>query len=409
MANTIITPTWVSKDTAMFWKSHIRAVGNLAKRGYGKEWQNLPEGAKIGYTVQQRVPTAPIVSEGQALQIQPYINQTVPISLTHQLQVACGWSTADDTVEIEEVQDRWTMPSGKALGAKCDVLFAQEIYKQIYMTIGTPGVPITDNAVYTDGVARMANVSAQDGLEAVLDPKAMSKLVSANFAIFNLPNGTKMWKSGQFSGENFGVDEWFNDPFMPTHTTGTFTASTPVVSGASQTGSTLTISGMGTYSLKAGDTFKIAGLDSVNPVAKNDTGDLAEFTLSVDVAGSSTATLTFTPAIITSGPLQTVTGSPANSAAITFTGATGTVGATMATTTSRQSIIANPSAFAFVNAPLARKLAGAETGQIRDADAKVSMRYVEQYNIQTDQEPRRIDMLVGNAVVQAYYAMRAWS
>ena len=166
---------------------------------------------------------------------------------------------------------------------------------------------------------------------------------------------------------------------------------------------------MGTYALKAGDTFKIAGLNGANPVAKNDTGDLAEFTLSVDVSGSSTATLTFTPAIITSGPLQTVVGSPANSAAITFSGATGTVSATLAATSSRISIIANESAFAFVNAPLSRKLAGAETGQIRDADAGVSMRYVEQYNIQTDQEPRRIDMLVGNAVVQPYFAMRAWS
>ena len=155
MPNTVITPNWVSKDTAMFWRSHIRAVGNLAKRGYGKEWQNLPEGAKIGYTVQQRVPTAPVVSEGQALQQQPYINQTVPISLTHQLQVACGWSTADDTVEIEEVRDRWTMPAGKALGAKCDLLFVNEIYKQIYMTIGAPGTAITDNVTYSDGVAKM--------------------------------------------------------------------------------------------------------------------------------------------------------------------------------------------------------------------------------------------------------------
>ena len=409
MPNTVITPNWVSKDTAMFWRSHIRAVGNLAKRGYGKEWQNLPEGAKIGYTVQQRVPTAPVVSEGQALQQQPYINQTVPISLTHQLQVACGWSTADDTVEIEEVRDRWTMPAGKALGAKCDLLFVNEIYKQIYMTIGAPGTAITDNVTYSDGVAKMSNVSAQEGLKAVLDPKAMSKIVSANQAIFNLPGGAKMWKSGQFSGENFGIDEWFNDPFMPTHTTGTFTSSTPVISGANQTGSTLTISGMGTYALKAGDTFKIAGLNSVNPVGKNDTGDLAEFSLSVDVSGSSTATLTFTPAIITSGPLQTVVSSPANGAAITFSGATGTVSATMSATTSRISIIANDSAFAFVNAPLARKLAGAETGQLRDAEAGISMRYVEQYNIQTDQEPRRIDMLVGNAVVQPYYAFRAWS
>lgn len=405
--NTTITPTWVSKDTAMFWQNSIRLIGQT-ERGYGKEWQNLPEGAKIGYTIQQRVPTAPTVSEGQALQIQPYINQTVPISLTHQLQVACGWSTADDTVVIEEVQDRWTRPAGKSLGAKCDALFGQEVYKSVYNTIGTPGSSITDNQTYMDGVAKLANLGAAEDLSAVLDPKAMARIVAANFAIFNLPGGDRDFKTGQFSGEQFGIDEWFQDPFMPTHTTGTFTSSTPVVSGASQTGSTLTISGMGTYALVAGDTFKIAGLNSVNQVGKNDTGDLQEFSLSVAVSGSSTATLTFTPPIITSGPLQTVTGSPSNGAAITFTGATGTVGATLTATTSKQSLIFKASAFAFVNAPLAKKLAGAEVGSIRDAEAKVSMRYVEQYNIQTDQEPRRIDMLVGNAAVQPYFALRAW-
>ena len=405
--NTVITPTWVSKDTAMYWKNLIRLIGQ-ADRGYGKEWQNLPDGAKIGYTVQQRVPTAPTVAEGQALQIQPYINQTVPISLTHQLQVACGWSTADDTVEIEEVQERWTRPAGKALAAKCDILHGQEVYKSVYMTIGTPGTPITNNQTFTDGVARLANVGVDD-LVAVLDPKAMSAIVSSNFAIFNLPGGSKNFKTGQFSGENLGIGSWYQDPYMPTHTTGSFTASTPLVAGASQTGSTLAIDGLGTYAFKAGDTFKVAGVNSVNPVGKNDTGDLQEFSIVSDLSGSSTATLTITPSIITSGPLQTVTASPANDAAITFTGATGTVGATMTATTSRQSLIFNGSAFAFVNAPLARKLAGAEVGSIRDADAKVSMRYVEQYNIQTDQEPRRIDMLVGNAAVQPYFAMRVWS
>ncbi len=405
--NTVVTPTWVSKDTAMFWKNSIRAI-KQAKKGYGKEWQNLPEGAKIGYTVQQRVPTAPIVSEGQALQQQPYINQTVPISLTHQLQVACGWSTADDAVAIEEVQERWTQPAGKSMGAKCDYLFTQEVYRSVYNTIGTPGQSITSNETFTDGVAKLTNIGAGEGLAAVLDPKAMSKIVSANFAIFNLPGGDRNFETGQFSGEQFGIEKWFQDPYMPTHTTGTFDASTPVVSAANQTGSTLTISGMGTYALKAGDTFKLAGVNSVNPVGKNDTGDLQEFSLQVDAAGSSTGTLTFQPPIILSGPLQTVTASPANNAAITFTGATGTVAATMAATSSKQSLIFNPSAFAFVNAPLARKLAGAEVGSVRDAEAMVSMRYVEQYNIQTDQEPRRIDMLVGNAAVQPYFALRAW-
>ncbi len=226
--------------------------------------------------------------------------------------------------------------------------------------------------------------------------------------IFNLPGGNRNFETGQFSGEQFGIKKWFQDGYMPTHTTGTFTSSTPVVSGANQTGSTLAISGMGTYALKAGDTFKIAGLNFVNQVGKNDIGQLAEFSLQADVAGSSTATLTFQPPIITSGPLQTVVASPANGAAITFSGATGTVNATLAATASIQSLIFKPEAFAFVNAPLAKKLAGAETGSIRDAEAKVSMRYVEQYNIQTDQEPRRVDMLVGNAAVQPYYALRAW-
>ena len=409
MANTFITPNWVSTDVAMNWKNAIRLIGQF-DRGYGDEWQNKPEGAQVGYTVQQRIQQRWVVTEGQALQQQAILNQTVPISLTHQLQVGMGWSSADATVLVEEVQERYTKPAGAALGSKCDALAGAEVYKSVYYTIGTPGVPITANDTYTDGIAKLINVGVPDNdICAVLDPKAMSKIVSANFAIFNLPGGDKPMRTGQFSGENLGISAWYRDANMPTHTTGTFTTATPIISGASQTGSTLTVSGMGTYAMVAGDTFKIDGVRAVNPVSYVDTGDLQEFTLTVAVAGTTTATLTFTPAIITSGQLQTVTGSPANSAAITWTGATGTVSATMAATASKQSLIFNPAAFAFVNAPLKSKLAGAVTGEIRDPDAKVSLRSVEQYNIQTDQMPTRIDMLVGNAAVLPYFALRAWS
>jgi hypothetical protein len=107
------------------------------------------------------------------------------------------------------------------LGAKCDALFGLEVYKSVYNTIGTPGVPITSNETFMDGVARLANIGAAEDLSAVLDPKAMARIVAANFAIFNLPGGSRDFKTGQFSGEQFGVDEWFQDPYMPTHTTGT--------------------------------------------------------------------------------------------------------------------------------------------------------------------------------------------
>src|SRR5262249_30710201 len=162
---------------------------------------------------------------------------------------------------------------------------------------------------------------------------------------------------------------------------------TPVVSGGSQSGSTLAISGMGTYALKEGDVFTIDGVYGVNPISYENTTILQQFTLSADVSGSSTATLTFTPSIIasTDSQLQTVTSLPANGAAISFLGATGTVTATMTATNSKQNLIANPAAFAWVSADLPVKLAGAVAGRTPGAKTdKVSIRYVDQYNIQTD-------------------------
>lgn len=199
---------------------------------------------------------------------------------------------------------------------------------------------------------------------------------------------------------------------MPTHTTGSFTASTPVVSGANQTGSTLAISGMGTYALKEGDVFTIDGVYGVNPISYVNTTILQQFVVTADVSGSSTATLSISPAIIasTDSQLQTVTSLPANGAAISFVGATGTVNATMTATASKQGIIANPAAFAFVSADLPVKLAGAVAGRTPGASTdRVSIRYVDQYNIQTDQMPRRMDCLVGAAPVLPYFGLRAWS
>jgi hypothetical protein len=410
--NTFITPNWVSTDVAMFWDNNIKLL-RLADMTYGSEWKDKPDGAQIGYTVQQRIPQRFRVKRGQALQQQAILNQTVPISLTDQLQVAMGWSSADNAVDVEEVQDRYTKPAGKALASECDSFFGQQIYKSVYFSIGTPGTAITSNETWTDGVATLRAFGVPEDLLAVTDPKQQSKLVSSNLALFN-PRETigRIFKKGLFGEGALGVDEWAWDSNMPVHTTGTFTSSTPVVSGASQTGSTLAISGMGTYALKEGDVFTIDGVYGVNPISYTDTTILQQFTLSADVSGSSTATLTFTPSIIadTNSQLQTVNALPANGAAISFLGATGTVNATLAATTSKQNLIANPAAFAWVSADLPVNLAGAVAGRTPGAKGdRVSIRYVDQYNIQTDQMPRRMDCLVGAAPVLPYFALRAWS
>ncbi len=413
MPNTIITPTWVSKDVAVNWMNEIKLVGQF-DRSWDDQWRNKPQGAQIGYTVQARIQQRWQVTEGQAFQQQAVLNQTVPITLNHQYNVGMSWSTASATLEIEEVQERYTKPAGLALANKADVQAGLEVYKAVNMTVGTPGTAVTDDGTYTDGVAKLLNVGVPDDFCAVLDPKAQSKLAQANFGLFNPTSVISgIFKRGRFNEGALGIKEWYRDPNMPTHTTGTFTSATPIVSSANQTGSTLAMSGLGTYSFKAGDTFKInsgTAVNAVNPVSYNDTGDAQEFVITADIAGTTTGTLPIYPPIITSGQLQTVTASPDNSAQVLFTGATGSgAGVTMATTTSKQSLVFHPAAFAFVMADLDDDLPGAQVGMARDKDAKISMRWAYQYNSQTDQKISRVDMIVGVAPILPYFAFRVWA
>lgn len=410
--NTVITPNWVSTDVAMFWDQNVTAL-RLSDPTYGSEWRDLPDGAKFGYTVQQRIPQRWRVKEGQALQQQPILNQTVPISLTKQLQVAMGWSSADDKIEIEEVQQRYDKPAGQAFAARCDNFFQESIVRSIYFNIGTPGTPITSNDTWTDGVAKLHAFGVPDDLLAVIEPRQQGKLQAANMTQFN-PQATisRIFTKGFFGFGAFGVDEWAWDSHMVAFTTGTFTSSTPVVSGGSQSGSSLAISGMGTYALKEGDRFTIDGVYGVEPVSYTNTNILQDFVITADVSGSSTATLTISPSLIADpdSPLQTVNALPANGAAISFVGATGTVSATMTATTTKLNLIANSAAFAFVSADLPVKLAGAVAGRTPGAKTdKISIRYVDQYNIQTDQLPRRMDGLVGAAPVLPYFGLVAYS
>lgn len=405
--NTFITPTWVTKDVAMFWKNSIKLVGKF-DRQWNKEWSK--SATKLGDTIQVRIPQRFIVNEGQALIIQSILNQTVPLSINHQYQVGMEWSSADSALRVEEVQKRYTKPAGYALANKADVQAGAEVFKSVYYSIGAPGTPLNTNLTWTNGVALLRAVGVPEELCAVTDTLTQSAITNANLALFGpRPVIDRAFREAKFGDNALGIDDWYYDPNMPTFTTGTFTASTPAVAGGSQSGSTLAIDGMGTYALVRGDVFTIDGVYAVNPVSYVDSGFLQQFVLTADVAGSSTATLTFSPPLIASGQLQTVTNLPADNAAITFVGATGSVGATMAATRSKQSLVFQPDAFAFAMVDLPDNLPGANAKTVTDADARITLRWVEQYQASTDQLPRRCDMLVGVAPIIPSFALRAWS
>ena len=411
MANTLATPSWTTKEVA---RAFINKLVFLAHVNRTYDDQYVQAGAKVGNTVNARLPQRFTVTDGQALQLQNLYDQTVPITLTNQKNVAFGYSSAQATTELDNIRTRYVNPGAEALANAAEVLAFDNVYRDIYSSVGTPGTPPTATLTYLQAGVKLTDLSTPLlGRVAMLDPLAMSTLADTTTSLFN-PSAViaENYTEGQFGRKQLGVDGWYQDPVRPTHTTGTYTASTPLVNGADQTGSTIATDGWasGAATLNKGDIFTIAGVNSVNPLSYSSSGRLQQFVVTATTSDSSgaMATLPISPSIITSGALQTVSASPDNNAVITVLGTTAAAGGTLATTASPQSFVYHPDAFAFVMADLMKPGAGAESTTVRSKSLGFSIRMVEQYQIGTDQNPSRLDILIGATTIQARLAARVW-
>lgn len=404
--NTLATPTWVTKETARYFVNDLTFLANV-NRTYDDQYAIA--GAKVGNTVNARLPQRFNVTDGQALQLQSLYDQTVPISLTNQKNVAFGYSSAQATTELDSIRQRYCQPGAEALANAAEVLAFNQVYRDVYSSVGTPGTTPSATLTYLQAGTKLTDLATPlKGRVAVLDPLAMQTIANTTSTLFG-SQYQESYKNGQFGGRQLGIDEWYQDPVVPTHTTGTFTACTPTVNGASQTGSSLITQAWasGATTLKRGDTFVIDNVNSVNPLAYSSNARQQQFTITADASDSTGAiTLSISPPIITSGQLQTVDASPATGAGILVTGATSKTSGTLATTTSRQSFVYHPDAFAFVMADLMPVTKGAESTPVRSKALGFSFRMVEQYQIGTDQQPTRLDMLLGAATLQARLACR---
>lgn len=378
--------------------------------------QYVQAGAKVGNTVLARLPQRFQVTDGQALQLQSIYDQTVPITLTNQLQVSFGYSSAQATTQLDLIRERYVQPAAEALANGSEVLAFRNTVRDIYSTVGTPGTTPNLTLTYLQAGIKLTDLATPlRGRVAVLDQLAMATIANTASTLFH-PGGliSEALEEGQFAGQVLGIDRWYQDPARFTFVTGYFGASTPIINGANQTGSTINTSGWnsGGTQLVKGDIFTIAGVDSVNPLTYQDNGRLQQFVVTATTTDTSgaIAALPISPAIITSGQLQTVTQSPANGASLAVLGATSITGGTLGTGTqgliSPQSLVFHSDCFAFVMADLINPGAGAISRTVRSKELGLAIRWVEQYQIGTDQIPSRLDLLCGAATVQARLGCR---
>lgn len=400
MANAIITPTIIAKEALMQLENNL-VMGNQVHREYKKEF------VKVGETVNVRKPVKFTVQDGATFVAQDVEEANTSITVSSRKHVGWKFDTQSLTMSIENYSERYIKPAAIALANKID-LDGCALYDDVWNWVGTPGQTVnsfTDFALAPRRLDEMAVPS--DMRRAVLSPADHWGLAGGATALYMQNIASDAYRKGMIG--NLGGVDTFMDQNVYKHTVGAH-AGTPKVNGSSQDTTyalskttntqTLAVDGItGAGTLKAGDVFTIADVYSVNPVNKLTTGVLQQFVITADaatVSSSLSVNLTIAPAIITSGPYQTVNSAPADDALITFLGTAGTA--------YPQNMVFHKNAFALVTVPL--EMPDGVSFKARETHNGLSIRVIKWYDGVNDEEKIRLDILYGWKAIYADLATR---
>jgi len=365
------------------------AFTNRVNRQYSSKF--AIEGAKIGTVINARKPPRYVGRTGTAIGVEDATETQVPVTLTTQFGVDISFSSADLTLSISDFSNRFIKPAIATIANKID-FDGLQLFKTVANSVGTPGT--TPNSLLTyllAGVKLDDNSTPMDGERScIVNPLMQATIVDALKGLFQSSTEIKAQYEKGMMGTAAGFD-WYMDQNTGVATIGP-QGGTPLVNGASQSGTSLIVDGFTAAAasrLVKGDVFTIAGVFGVNPQNRQSTGALQQFVVtaavSSDAAGN--ATIPIFPAITLTGAFQTVTALPADNAALTVVGAANTV--------SPQGMAFHKDAFTFVSADLQLPRGVDMAARVSDPETGLSVRMVRQYVIATDQFPCRLDILYG--------------
>lgn len=413
MAQSLVTPSMIAKEALMQLENNLVAA-NRVHREYKKEFTGGQ-----GSSVSIRKPVKFYTADGATRVNQDVEEKTTTITVDQRKHVSWKFATQDLTLSIEEYSERYIKPAMITLANTVDRSILG-LYKSSWNSVGTPGTTPASYAAVAGAAQRMDEMAVgSESRTMLLNPAAHYAVAGNQLTLDSIGSkGTGAYEEAKIG--RVAKFDMFSTQNILSHTVGVATG-TPLVNGASQnvtyanaTGSnwsqTLNTDGWTnstTGILKAGDVFTIAGVYAVNPVpGEGATGKivmpyLQQFTVLADAnSGASTgpAALTISPPMITSGPFQTVSAAPANDAAITVLGTGGTA--------YPQNIGFHKNAFALVTVPL--EMPDGAAFKARESHNGLSVRVVKDYDIDTDEDVIRLDILYGTKAIYPDLACRLW-
>ena len=401
MSNSLLTINMITREAVRLWKNSNAFLQNVDMQ-YDDSF--AVTGAKIGSTLRIRLPNDFTVTTGPALSVQDTNEQSTTLTLATQKHVDVSYSTADRTMSLDDYSQRVLAPmvNNLAGAVAVDIMSGSEggicnfvANQDVNYNILSPNQTTYLNA----GASLDLNSAPIANRKIVNSPRTEARVVGTLSGLLNPTSEiSRQYVTGRMYDALGFI--WMKDQTTITHTNGALAQGSATVNGAGQTGLSLTVNSLAA-GLNVGDIITIAGVYAVNRITKQSTGELRQFAVTATAATGATS-ISIYPAIVPAVggqavQYQTVTASPANSAAIN------PVAGLAASTQYRKNFAYAPEAVTLATADLEIPKGVHEAA--REQFDGVSMRMITDYFIGTDQLITRLDVLYGYLWVRPEWAV----
>lgn len=359
-------------------------------------------GAKGGTQIRIRLPNDYTVTDGPGLSVQDTAESNTTLVMATQRHVDVAFTSVELTMKLDEFSELILAPMvNNLVGNVASTIMggAAGGAANYVANVDNNGNVISPNdKTYLSAGALLGNYSAPNGKRKVVNSlQTNANVVSSLSGLFNPQQIiSKQFEEGKVGPRALNF-EWFEDQTILNHTVGSFTAGT--VNGANQTGSrqgmTLNVNAT-TGTLNVGDIITIAGVNAVNLVTKATQGKLRQFVVTAAAASGAT-TISIYPGIIapasgspagTTLQYQTTDSLPVNGAAISL------AAGQPVNSIYSQNLAFAPEAITMASADLVMPKAGV-VDSARHVYDNLSLRMITAYEVGTDQEATRLDILFG--------------
>lgn len=385
MANTLITPEIIAKRALTHLKNSCVMAKNVY-RDYKKEW----EGIKKGDVVNIRKPVQFTAEDGPTRVNQNVTEESTPLTINRHKHVSWEFGLKQLTLSVEDYDRRYIQPACIALVNAVDADLCDS-YKDIANTVGTAGSPPDSFADLALAPRKLDDSGCPDDGKrvCVVNPEAKWLIAGALTGLYDGKAIDPALREGRLG--RIGNMSIYSTQNIKTHTPGW--AGTPLVNGASQTGSQLITDGItATSVILHGDRFTVGDdVFAVNPISRASTGVLRDFVVTADHTADGSDTLSIYPSIISEGAYQTVSAVPDDNDAINEEA-----------TAFEANLVFHPNAIALAMIPI--ELPQSCSFKARSSYDGFSVAVTKAYDIDGYKEVIRLDILYGTKVIYPEFA-----